>query len=227
MKYPFVLLDADDTLFDFPKSQQEAFFATLRAYNETPTEEHLAFFHQENLQLWGRYQRGEITQAELRKDRFVALANYFSLSAPPGELCKTYVEALSAQANLLPGAAAFIRRLFATGHRLGLVTNGITQVQKSRLQHSGLQPYFGAVAISEEVGAPKPKPDMLFYALKQLGHAGEPVFLLGDSLETDIPAALAAGSFITPCWYNPASLPGCPEGVKQVKHYGEVYRWLL
>ena len=75
-----------------------------------------------------------------------------------------------------------------------LVTNGIAQIQRSRFGDCTLTPYVRDLVISEEVGAAKPDPKMLFEALKMAG--GIPVeeaILLGDSLTADIAAANNAG----------------------------------
>jgi len=58
------------------------------------------------------------------------------------------------------------------------------------------------VIISQEVGAQKPEPQMVFAALKALGGiAPEDALLCGDSLTSDILAANRAG--VDACWYNP------------------------
>ena len=75
-----------------------------------------------------------------------------------------------------------------------LVTNGIAQVQRSRFGDCDLAKYFAGLVISEEVGAAKPDPAMIFEALKLAGNiAPEDAILLGDSITADIAAANNAG----------------------------------
>ncbi|MBR7181462.1 MAG: hypothetical protein IKD28_01600, partial [Clostridia bacterium] len=42
MKYDTILLDADETLLDFPRSESEAVSDALRLFDITPTEELIA-----------------------------------------------------------------------------------------------------------------------------------------------------------------------------------------
>ncbi len=60
------------------------------------------------------------------------------------------------------------------------------------LEHFGLAGYFQAVVTSRDVPRPKPHPDMLFEAARQLSLAPEQLLFVGDS-ELDQAAAAAAG----------------------------------
>ncbi len=61
------------------------------------------------------------------------------------------------------------------------------------LEHFGLQQFFSAVVTSRDVKKPKPAPDMLLLAARQLGHQPQSCLFIGDS-ELD-QAAAAAGDF--------------------------------
>ena len=74
-----------------------------------------------------------------------------------------------------------------------LVTNGISQIQRSRFGDCAITPYLSGMVISEEVGHAKPHPAMLYQALEMAGCAPQEAIVMGDSVTADIAAANAAG----------------------------------
>jgi HAD superfamily hydrolase (TIGR01549 family) len=96
------------------------------------------------------------------------------------------------QQILLPGALEFCKAV-AEHMPIYLVTNGLARVQHSRFESSVLAPYIAGLVISEEVGAYKPDPAMVYVALNEAGAGAEEAVLLGDSITADIPAAKNAG----------------------------------
>ena len=77
-------------------------------------------------------------------------------------------------------------------YRLGVVTNGIDRVQRSRLAASGLAPLFEAVVTSQSCGFAKPDPRILHVALDAMGVAPRHALYVGDDPATDGAAARAA-----------------------------------
>lgn len=78
-------------------------------------------------------------------------------------------------------------------YRLGVVTNGIDRVQRSRLAASGLAPLFETVVTSQSCGFAKPDPRILHVALDAMGVAPRHAVYVGDDPATDGAAASAAG----------------------------------
>jgi putative hydrolase of the HAD superfamily len=98
----------------------------------------------------------------------------------------------------------------AASYKLGLVTNGPHDLQRAKLDASGLRDYFGATAISREVGVKKPDPRIFALALGQLGVSAQDSAFVGDTPKSDIVGALAAG--MKAIWLNRDSVPQ-PEGI--------------
>jgi len=107
-------------------------------------------------------------------------------------LSDAYVEYQRGGHPLVEGAAELVRSLQGRC-RLGLVTNGPADIQRLKLEGSGLAPFFEAVVISGEVGIGKPDPDVFALALSQLGARAESAVMVGDSWERDVVGALDAG----------------------------------
>jgi HAD superfamily hydrolase (TIGR01509 family) len=95
-------------------------------------------------------------------------------------------------------------------YRLGLVTNGPCDLQCAKLDASGLRSYFGAVAISREVGVKKPDPRIFAMALERLAVTAADSVFVGDTPKTDIVGAHAAGMRVI--WLNRDCSPR-PDGI--------------
>ena len=72
-----VLLDADDTLFDFKKSESVAIAETLRRFGVEPTAKTVARYSEINDGYWKRLERGEVLRSELKERRFADLFGEF------------------------------------------------------------------------------------------------------------------------------------------------------
>lgn len=101
----------------------------------------------------------------------------------------------------LPGAMAMLKQAQRLGYQLGIITNGVAKVQKSRLSESGLAPLFSSVLVSETVGVEKPDPVIFerFFATSEV--APERSIMIGDGLPSDIVGAHKA--HLASVWYNP------------------------
>ena len=59
------LLDADDTLLDFKRGEREKLCEVLKEYGVEVNEAVVSRFHQINVALWQKLERGEIERQEL------------------------------------------------------------------------------------------------------------------------------------------------------------------
>ena len=78
-------------------------------------------------------------------------------------------------------------------YHLHLITNGFQEVQHTKLNGSGLGPYFETLTVSEEVGVKKPNPEIFHYALHKANATAEESIVVGDEMSVDIDGARAAG----------------------------------
>ncbi len=82
-KYTWLLFDADDTLFDFPKAQASALQITLEQCGLPFRAEFLDLFVEANNHVWREFERGEITHFDLRTKRFRLFFDENSLKRRP------------------------------------------------------------------------------------------------------------------------------------------------
>ena len=209
-EYKGIFFDADDTLFDYPSAERTALRACLDEFRiPVPPDPFVRAYRRHNHDIWKEFERGEIDQAFLRIERFRRLTAELGLPALPlAKVSSFYLEALSGQSQLLPGALETIRGL-AERFPLALITNGIAAVQNRRFAASPITPYFKAIVISEEVGIAKPDPRIFRPALETIGIEAADVLYVGDSVTSDMAAARNAGMDF--CWVNPSGAP-VPEG---------------
>jgi FMN phosphatase YigB (HAD superfamily) len=82
-----------------------------------------------------------------------------------------------------------------------MVTNGLSDVQRARIDRLDLAGYFDAVVISSEVGVTKPRPEIFDITFEQLGQPPkQSALMIGDSMTSDIRGG--SDYEIATCWFN-------------------------
>ena len=71
--YNILLLDLDDTIFDFHKQEKVAIEKTLSGAGIAPTEENCILYSQINDKYWKRLEKGEVTRQQVLVGRFEEL----------------------------------------------------------------------------------------------------------------------------------------------------------
>jgi putative hydrolase of the HAD superfamily len=74
----------------------------------------------------------------------------------------------------------------SAGLRLGIVTNGRTDMQSQKIHHLELDDLVDAVIISESVGVKKPHPKIFQEAVRALSGTSESTLFVGDHPELDV-----------------------------------------
>lgn len=187
------LLDADETILDFSRSEREAAARVFARHGVSPTKEVLGRYHEINDSLWKALERGEITREKLLVKRFALLFEELGVNADVEGVSEEYFSELSACGYLLDGAEVFLNQLSARG-RIYIVTNGSAIVQKRRLADTGADAFADGVFISQEIGVYKPSPEYARYVEEHIpDYARERAVWIGDSLTSDMKCAESAG----------------------------------
>ena len=201
MRYPYLLFDADNTLFNFDEANAYAFKTVCDAFSLPYSQELYACYKKHNRAAWDKFDRGLATKEQIVIERYVNFLDEIGSSLDPIECNRVQLEGLGRSVFMIPHAVEVIETLFKT-HRLFLVTNAVASVQKSRLAKSPLAPYIEQAFISETAGASKPSRAYFEYVFAHIdGITKENCLVIGDSLATDMQGA---NNFSLPCcWYNP------------------------
>ena len=205
-----LLIDADDTLLDFKRSERACITATLKNFRARGVQKAARLFSAVNKACWLAVERGERTREEIAVLRFEELLGRLPLQATAEQLNEFYKACMRRAYFLLPGAKRFLHALKARRHRLFLITNGLQTTQRLRVKGSGIEEFFEDVFISESMGTRKPE-RAYFEAVERLipDFRPELCYVIGDSLTADIKGAENAG--LPSIWFDPENKPAKPD----------------
>lgn len=209
-RYKTLLLDADDTIFDFLAAERIAFFRMAEQMGISADDEMHAVYSRINDSHWKALERGELTREQVMVGRYARLAEHFGLRQDPAELNRCYLQNLSRQAILFDDSMDAMREL-AQDHRIYIVTNGNAMVQRGRFADSPVMQYVDGYFISGEIGYEKPDVryfEAVFAAIPDFDP--DTTLLAGDSATSDLRGAINAG--LDSCYVDRRGKP-LPEGI--------------
>ncbi|AKA69250.1 YjjG family noncanonical pyrimidine nucleotidase [Clostridium scatologenes] len=206
MKYEIIIFDADETLFDFKRSERDAFKNAMLEFNiEYDENYHLKIYSDINKDIWKEFEKRLITQEKLKVERFKRLSDKLNLEFDEVKFdevkfARSYMKHLANASFLYDNSISLVKSLYKN-YKLSIVTNGLTDVQNKRIRKSIIAKYFQDIVISEEVGVSKPDSKIFELALNNLNHTDKSkVLMVGDSLTSDIQGGINSG--IDTCWLN-------------------------
>lgn len=199
--YTWLFFDADDTLFDYSRAENNALTATAEEFGLAGVPGLMPAYHAINQAIWIEFEQGKIDALRLRSERFARLFASLGIPTEAEVFSLRYLVHLSRGFFLFDGVPQLLAKV-AGQFQMGLITNGLPEVQRPRLSGSGIGAYFKFVAISEELGLTKPDPAFFSAALAMAGNPDpRQVLVIGDSLSSDIRGGIQSG--LDTLWYNP------------------------
>lgn len=196
-----ILFDLDHTLWDFDLSELKAlkeFFVFFNIENDK-IDEYIEKYIEINTKMWKDFELGLISKKELSDTRFEKLFNYFNKKIDGIYAAEIYANILGKHGDVFEGTIELLEKLSKDFEIYG-ATNGITKIQKSRLENSKIKKYLKKVYISDEIGYNKPDTRFFKYILDDLNISNEDALMIGDNLSADIKGAI--DSNISSIWYN-------------------------
>lgn len=185
MSIAAVGFDLDDTLC-VPDRDRETLLAAAVAEADAPplaewaSREAYEAAHESNL------------TSETRTPVFEAMLDGTAVSADPAELASAYRRQVNESLRPLDGVEGLIREL-RERYRVGLLTNGPSRAQRSKLETLGLTDAFDAVLVSGELAAGKPDRRAFEALLDGLDVGPESLVYVGNDVRADVRGATAAG----------------------------------
>ncbi len=188
-KYTSIWFDLDNTILDFSKSSYEAFHLLLREITGESSDEIYQVYKKINKQVWKDLEDGKINQTTLRSLRWSLFFEKEGILFDPALANKKYLDYLMVTDYLVDGALDVLNRI-KSNYQLILVTNGLKEVQRARIQHHQLKDYFEHVVISDELGVAKPNIKFFEHTMKLAGPLNKAeILMVGDTLGSDIKGA--------------------------------------
>lgn len=200
-----VLFDLDDTLCDYSSARRERLRFAFSSAVPTPDSP-------EKTELIRRMIDASIGMHPYAADHFPELFAVFGAGS--------HVSALQAAhwfrrnrfytLEMFPAAVEVLRKSrFVIDspdfRRIGIITNGPSDVQRAKIELLGVAPLVDFILISEEFGAAKPERAIFEAALGQTGVAAGEVVFIGDSAEHDMAGAISIG--MQTIWINRTRSP--------------------
>lgn len=202
MKYKILIFDADDTLFDFKKSERVAFKNTMEEFGlEYDENYHFKIYKEINSTLWKDFELGIIPQEKINEVRFKIFSEALNIKFNTDKFADSYIKNLGNTSFLYEESTNLIKYLYKD-YILFIVTNGLKDVQNNRIKKSSIAKYFKNIIVSDEVNVAKPNPKIFEYALKDAANIySDEILVVGDSLSSDIQGGINLKA--DTCWYNP------------------------
>ena len=199
-----VLFDLDDTLCEYRRTSADLLRESFEAVGVDP------FFDVH--EYYDAYETvvndddDHDGMRELRELCFAGLADEYGYSRDLAyAMADHYAESRDHTAvDPLPGATAAVDAL-AADHALGVVTNGAPAMQREKLSALAFADRFETVVFAGYDAPAKPEPDAYHAALADLDVAADRAVHVGNSLQTDVPGAHAAG--VRSAWLSDGSDP--------------------
>ncbi|MBB6680540.1 noncanonical pyrimidine nucleotidase, YjjG family [Aequorivita sp. 609] len=191
-----VFFDLDHTLWDFDKNSGLAFQRVFRKHEiDIPLSDFLKVYEPINLEYWRMFREERVTKQELRRGRlsktFDVLAFDYTIDLIDS-LANSYIDELPGDNYLFSNTFETLDYLSGK-YRLHIITNGFEEVQRKKIDNSGLKKYFLTITTSEEVGLKKPHPTVFYTAMEKASVTPDKSIMIGDSFEADILGAQNAG----------------------------------
>ncbi|MBL7813059.1 MAG: YjjG family noncanonical pyrimidine nucleotidase [Bacteroidetes bacterium] len=216
-KPTLLLLDLDNTLWDFDANAEEALCELFHRHHLHLRTGHsvdhfVRTYKNINKAYWKRYESRQVSKDVLRVARFTDTFLELGLPAEehPPQVWEEYLEICPVMTRMMPGAIAFLEEMRSV-YRLGLVTNGFDQTQLKKIQVTGIQDFIELMVTSEGLGAAKPEPEIFHHALNLASVPAAETLYMGDTWDTDVAGGIRAG--IRTAWYNHSQIPPPADGL--------------
>lgn len=205
--YRCILFDLDHTLWDYDTNSSETLQELYQDYQlQQKGIPSFSVFHETfievNTKLWEQYDLGIIGRDAIRFERFHGILSKLGIDNIDLSLTLSdeYVAHSPKKSRLMPNTIEVLDYL-KDRYPMTIVTNGFEEIQYTKLNASGLTPYFKNVVTSARAGHKKPAKEIFEFALNESGFQSHEAVMIGDNLLTDIGGAHNAS--VDTVFFNP------------------------
>ncbi len=201
-KYEWLLFDNDNTLMNFHSASYSAFRGSMREMGLSDEEIDYKEYNKHNHIVWSEFENGDIDASTLRPKRFQLFFDAIGhTKADPLAANAAYLNHLILHPDMMDHAYDLLNSV-KPHYKLGLITNGLKEVQRPRLRAAKIYDYFDAIVVSDEIGHAKPQKGYFDHVVSEMGPTDlSKAIVIGDSLNSDIRGAINYG--LDCVWLNP------------------------
>jgi putative hydrolase of the HAD superfamily len=206
MRKKALLLDLDNTIFPVPQIGHRLFAPLFALIEQEGSHAH---------------ELDKIKDEVMRRP-FQEVAKEHNFSEELTRQCMEVLKELTYNGPIEPYEDfAHVQRL---PHDKFIVTTGFRKMQQSKVDQLGLARDFKEVHIIDPTTTKQLKKDVFAEIVHRHGYAKEDVLIIGDDLNSEIKAAQELG--IDSLWYDKEQRYEPVPGVKKIKDYGELVKYL-
>lgn len=187
-----VLIDIDDTIFDFEKCSKNAFKKTLKKLDLSYKEKDFLYFNEVNDILWNKQKLGKININEVFVKRSIMMSKYFELDIEKEIFNDLFVEFLYDEIEMVDEIEDLLSYL-SNKYQIYAASNGIYDMQINRLKKSNLDKYFKDIFVSDKMGYEKPDKRFFEKIMNITKYSNKNLIMIGDSIKSDIIGAKNSG----------------------------------
>ena len=223
-KIKAVIFDLDRTILNLAIAEKIALELIYKNYIKCDYsfEEFLISYNAINEFWWQKRSNGEANPEEVRHYRFKDLFEKLTVKSKYtiDEISSIYMLNSKEYWRSYPNVIDILEILFDSNFKLGIITNGFTEVQKRKIDHLGIKHYFKSIVMSDDLNIAKPDKRIFHHSLEELeAEANESVYI-GDDYNTDILGAKKAG--LHAIWYNEFNKNN-PDNIPEFNHYSKFF----
>ncbi len=199
--YKFILLDIDNTILDFDKTEKNSFKKIIESFSIEYNSDVLSQYKRINTSLWKLLEQGKTTKDIVLNTRFSEFFKLYNIDVNGAEVEKQFRQYLNESSDLIPNAKNTLLELKRRGKKLYTASNGVYSTQVQRLTNAGILDLFDDMFISEKIGFEKPSICFFEYCLNNIKDVErDKIIMVGDNISSDIQGALNIG--IDSCYYR-------------------------
>lgn len=181
-----IFFDVDGTLVRWEGEYEAILRTAVERSVGAVEEEWLTHYTERFFHYFGEFARDPYRRA------FADGCDQFDIDADPESMSEALVECEFEAVEPVPGVTEVLPAL-AERHTLGVLTNGVPEVQFGKLERHDLLDYFDVRVASHESGIEATKPDEAIYAAARARVDDDTLVMVGDDREPDIEGARRHG----------------------------------
>ncbi len=198
----WIMFDLDNTLVDFSIASKKALSQTCTNNNIEFNDNFYAVYKKINDRYWQEFEAGKTTAMQIRKLRFTDTFNELGITGLDGfSFNAEYLQQMVTYTTAYEGVIELLEKCKPL-YTLSIVTNGLKEVQRARLELLDMTSYFESIIVSDEIGYSKPSSEYFDIAVNSVDNniGKKEILVVGDNLKSDIHGANNYG--LQSCWVS-------------------------